>query len=201
MANSTAARSIGLFSYPEYQDYVERSRSFSAIATYETPLVGLAASRADQPRVVMGMLVSGNFFSLLQVKPAVGRGFLPEEDSVPGRDAVAVISHRLWQRDFGGKADVIGREVLIDGRVFTIIGVTREDFRGVEQYVQPEIYFPRMMVEQVLQTDSGTDALTNRSARSARILARLQPRVTVEQARDEIGRIATQLEALGHGRP
>ena len=120
--------------------------------------------------MVMGMLVSGNFFSLLQVKPAVGRGFLPEEDSVPGRDAVAVISHRVWQRDFGGRSEAIGGQALINSHAFTIIGVAPEDFRGVEQYVQPEIYFPRMMVEQVLQTDSGTDALTNRSARSARIL-------------------------------
>jgi predicted permease len=194
MTNSTAARSIGQFSYPEYQDYVARNRSFSAIATYETPLVALALNRADAPRVAMAMPVSGNFFSMLRVNPAVGRGFRPEEDSVPARDSVAVISHTLWQRDFAGSPDIIGREAVINGHVFTIIGVTPEDFHGVEQYVQPEIYFPRMMIQQVLQTRGEAAALMDRSRRSAQLLARLKPGVTVAQAKQDIEQIASRLE-------
>src|SRR5262249_3516516 len=98
LKNSTATNSI-YFSYPESRDYVERSQSFS-VATSEMTLVGVASKPGGQPRVTLAMLVSGNFFSMLQVKPAAGRGFLPEEDTVPGRDAVAVISHAEWQRDF-----------------------------------------------------------------------------------------------------
>ena len=140
LTNSTPANSIG-FSYPESRDYVERSQSFSGIAAYEVTLVGLAPKTGDQPRVTLAMLVSGNFFSTLQVKPAAGRGFLPEEDTVPGRDAVAVISHAEWQRDFGGAADVVGRAVGINGHIFTIVGVAPEQFAGIDRVIEPGSIF------------------------------------------------------------
>src|SRR5436189_3548813 len=111
---------------------------------------------------------------MLQVQPAVGRGFLPEEDSVPGRDAVAVISHKVWQLDFAGDADVIGRKVAINGHAFTIVGVAPEGFHGLEHFVQSDIYFPRMMIQQVLQGATDAPALTDRSARSVRLFARLK---------------------------
>src|SRR5205823_7523038 len=131
IANFTSGSSDGGFSYPEYRDYVERSQSFSGIVAYQYATVGLASNPADQPRRTTAMLVSGNFFSILQVKPALGRGFLPEEDSVPGRDAVAVISHTAWQRNFEGATNVVGRAVAINGHTFTIIGVAPEEFLGV----------------------------------------------------------------------
>src|SRR5262249_61849936 len=100
--------------------YTERSQSFSGIVTYQYVTVALAPNLRDQPRVSLAALVSGNFFSTLQVKPAVGRAFLPEEDSVPGRDAVAVLSHAAWRRDFGSARDVVGRAVAVNGRAFTV---------------------------------------------------------------------------------
>jgi putative ABC transport system permease protein len=192
IANSTPERLETAFSYLEYQDYVERNHSFSGIATYETPLVGLAASATQQPRMTLGMPVSGNLFSMLQVNPVIGRGFLPEEDSVPGRDAVAIITYNVWQKDFSGSTDVIGREVRINGYAFTVIGVAPKSFTGVEHYVQPDVYFPRMMIHPVL--DSGANIVADRSTRSARLFARLKPGVTMTQANDDIARIARQLE-------
>jgi predicted permease len=192
IGNSTPDRTVTSLSYPEYQDYVERSQSFTGITTYETPLVSFAPNLTDQPHATVGMPVSGNAFSMLEVTPALGRGFLPEEDSVPGRDAVAVISYKVWQRDFAGRADVIGREVAINGHPLKIVGVAPEWFHGLEHFVQPEIYFPRMMVQSVLMT-----SLTDRTNRTVRLFARLKPGVSIEQANDEIGRIAGQL-ALEH---
>jgi len=193
ITNSTPASSDGGFSYPEYRDYVERSQSFSGIVTYGNIAVGLAPSAADQPRVTLATLVSGNFFSTLQVKPALGRGFLKEEDSVPGRDAVAVISHTAWQRDFGGAPDVIGRAVAINGHPFTIIGVAPEEFLGVQPFIEPGIYIPRMMIQQAYM-GLDTSSLTNRSVRHVGLIARLKPGVTVEQAKEDIGPISRQLE-------
>jgi predicted permease len=192
MANSTPARLEVAFSYPEYQDYVERNHSFSGIVSYETPLVGFALSPTQQPRMTLGMPVSWNLFSVLQVNPVIGRGFLPEEDSVPGRDAVAIISYDVWQRDFSGSTDVIGREVRINGYVFKVVGVAPKSFTGVEHYVQPAVYFPRMMIHPVL--GSGPNILADRSTRSARLFARLRPGVTPRQANNDIARIARQLE-------
>ncbi len=192
LRNSTPANSIG-FSHPESGDYVERSRSFSGIATYEMTLVGLAPKTGDQPRVTLAMLVSGNFFSMLQVKPAAGRGFLPQEDTVPGRDAVAVISHAEWQRDFGAAADVVGHAVAINGHIFTIVGVAPEEFVGIDPVIEPGIYIPRMMMQQADITLDISN-LTNRSVRSINLIARLKPRVTVAQAKADIERISKQLE-------
>ena len=192
LRNSTPANSIN-FSYPESGDYVERSRSFSGTATYEMTLVGLAPKTGDQPRVTLAMLVSGNFFSMLQVKPAAGRGFLPQEDTVPGRDAVAVISHAEWQRDFGAAADVVGHAVAINGHIFTIVGVAPEEFAGIDPVIEPGIYIPRMMMQQADVTLDISN-LTNRSVRSINLIARLKPRVTVAQAKADIERISKQLE-------
>lgn len=136
IANSTPEHLEAAFSYPEYQDYVDRSHSFSGIASYETPLVAFAAGPTQQPRMVLGMPVSGNLFSILQVTPVIGRGFLPEEDSVPGRDAVVVISYDVWQQDFSGSTDVIDREVRINGHLFNVIGVAPKSFSGVELRIE-----------------------------------------------------------------
>jgi len=192
IANSTPERLDAGFSYPEYQDYLAQSKSFTGIASYETPLVGFATNPTQQPRMTVGMPVSGNLFSMLQVNPVVGRGFVPEEDSVPGRDAVAIISYKVWQRDFGGNTDIIGREVRVNGYSLRIVGVAPEFFPGVEHYVQPDVYFPRMIIYPVME--SSANVLANRSTRSARIFARLRPGVTVKQANDEVERIARQLE-------
>jgi predicted permease len=143
-------------------------------------------------RVGLAGLVSGNFFSTMKIKPLIGRGFLPEEDSVPGRDAVALLSYSEWQRDFGGTPDVLGRAITVKGHPFTIIGVTPEQFVGVQPVIEPELYIPRLFLAEGY---SGQDSssLTNRADRSANLLARLKPDVTVEQANEEVGRISSQL--------
>src|SRR5262245_42075976 len=192
ITNSTPTTRFGNFSYPEYQDYLERAQSFIGIVTYQYVTEGLAAKPGDEPRVTGATLVSGNFFSTLEVKPVLGRGLLPD-DSFPGKDAVAVISYREWQRDFGGRADVIGRVVHINSHPITIIGVAPEEFRGVDRVIEPEIYIPHTTVQQGYM-GLDTTSLTNRSARFARLLARLKPGVTIQQANEDVGRIASQLE-------
>jgi putative ABC transport system permease protein len=192
IANSTSESLDESFSYAEYQDYVEHGQSFAGIASYQTPLIAFAANPKDQPRAAVGMPVSGNFFSMLEVNPILGRGFLPEEDAVPGRNAVAVISYKVWQRDFAGNTDVIGQEIRINGHSLKIVGVTPESFTGVEQYVQPDVYFPRMMTYPILEPSA--NVLTDRSMRFARLYARLKPGRTVQQANEDVARIASQLE-------
>src|SRR5437867_7166180 len=194
ITNSTPAGPIGSFSYPEYRDYVERSRSFSGIVTYQNATIGFSVKPGDEPRVILATLVSGNFFSTLQVKPIVGRGFVSEEDSAAGRNTVAILSYAEWQRDFGGAVDVVGRVVTINGHAFTIIAVAPREFTGVQPFIQPAIYLPRAVMEEPYM---GLDSswLTNRANRFMNLLARLKPPVTVEQAKADVGRIASQLEA------
>ena len=87
-------------------------------------------------------MVSGNYFSLFDVKPALGRAFLPEEDRAVGKAPVAVISYDLWKRDFNGDPTAIGSSIKLNNRVYTIIGVAARSFTGFDLSYRPEIFVP-----------------------------------------------------------
>ena len=93
----------------------------------------------------MGMLVSGNLFPLMGVEPTIGRGFRPDEDQVPGRDAVVVLGRRLWEDELGSDPAVLGRRVRINGNELTVIGVAPAEFTGLDQFVRSDFFVPLMM--------------------------------------------------------
>jgi predicted permease len=131
------------FSYPEFEHLRDRSSSFSALSVEaqiaQLHLVG------DDTEEVRGEFVSGGYFDLLGVQPAIGRGFLPDEDKVRNRDAVAVISADLWKAHFHGNTAVVGREIRINGISLTVIGVAPEGFYGDMTGQPVEIWIPSMM--------------------------------------------------------
>ena len=188
----TQSNPVGRLSYPEIDDIEARAQSFEGMATAKIAPFGFARSRDEQPRVSIGFLVNGDFFRTLGVTPALGRGFTAAEDRIAGRSAVAVISDAMWRREFGGRGDVIGQTLRLNGIEFTIVGVTPPSFAGVNQFVQPALYVPRAMIREA--TGAAADALTDRTARSVEVFARLKPGVSIEQARDEMRRVAATLE-------
>src|SRR5205807_10517378 len=97
-------------------------------------------------REATGAVVSANYFSLLGVKPLLGRFFGAAEDTVPDRDFVAVISYGLWQRRFAGDPAIVGKQIRINGTPFSIIGVTSEEFRGALMGMPNEMWIPTMML-------------------------------------------------------
>ncbi len=114
------------FCYPIYRAYREANSCFTGLIAYRPLSLNVAADeRAER---IEGMVISGNYFSVLGVTPAVGRTFLPEEDQTPGTHPVAVISHRLWRQRFGGDSAVIGRTMNINAQTFSIIGVAPPEF-------------------------------------------------------------------------
>ncbi len=125
------------------------------------------------------------------MEPTLGRGFLPEEDDVAS--AVAVISHRVWERDFQRAADVIGRRVLLSGASFTIVGVAPERFTGTELYFHPDIFVPLSALRSVYPS-LPADALNDRSDRMLTVLGRLPSGVPSIQATSEFAGIAGDLE-------
>jgi macrolide transport system ATP-binding/permease protein len=90
-------------SYPDYADIRDRSQSFDGLVAFASERVGLSVSPKAAPELRIATLVSGNFFRVLGVEPQLGRGFPPQEDQVPGRDRVAVLSYGLWQQDLNRK--------------------------------------------------------------------------------------------------
>ena len=182
------------FSYLEYRDIRDRVTSYDGVIAH-TALVSLGFSpdRATTPVIKGGLLVSGNYFSVLGVEPTVGRGFREEEDSVPGRDAVTVLSADFWKRDFGGDPSVVGRIVRLNGKDFTIIGVAPERFTGLYIFDRPDFYIPLAMAK-AFSTDSVKDFFVDPTDRELTVKGRLKAGVSLRQAQNEIAVLARDLE-------
>src|SRR5215471_5512689 len=187
----TQSTAIGGISYPDFDDLRKRMPVFDGLTTVQE--LGAAVTTYDrtQSRITFGLLVSSDFFHTMRLQPVIGRAFLPQEDETPGRDAVAMISYGLWQRDFGGRPDVIGKTIQVNRTDLTIIGVVPQRFTGTNPFIHPEFYAPRMMAHSL--DDPGVHPLTDRSQRKAEVYGRLKPGVSTRQAREEVARIASQL--------
>ncbi len=175
-------------SYPNYLDFRDHNEVLSGLLAYRFSAMSL--SRNGNNEKVWGYLVSGNYFDALGVKPAVGRGFLPEEDKTRLSHPVAVISHSLWQTRFGGDPSVVDRDALINGRKFKIIGVAPAGFKGTEVIYTPEVYVPFAMQKWIEPENEYLDA---RNVQNIFLVGRLKPGVTRAQAEASLNLFAAQL--------
>ncbi|HEX7315085.1 MAG TPA: ABC transporter permease [Pyrinomonadaceae bacterium] len=177
---------------PNFNDWRTQARSFEGVAAFG--YAGGTITEGDrEPERVSGMSTSANFFQVVGVAPALGRGFLPEEEAT-GKNRVVVISHGLWQRRFGGDPQVIGRQINITGNVHTIVGVAPANFKTpVPGPRPPDIWYPF-----ALRLDEST-----RRGDFLNVFARLKEGATVEQARAEMvaltARLAEQYPAANAG--
>ena len=166
------------FSYPLYKGMRDQNEVLSGLLAYSP--VSLSFSSGDQPELIDGELVSGNYFSLLGVKPAVGRLFHPEDDQTPGAHPVAVLSYGLWQRRLGGDPDVIGKTLKLNRYDYTVVGVAPEGFTGIYIGSPAEIWVPLMMQQ---QAESRYGALLDKpDAGWLYMLGRLKKGITLAQS-------------------
>jgi predicted permease len=180
-------------SYRDYVDIRDRSKSFEGLAAFTYLTAGFTADPKSAPKLKMGMLASGNLFTLMGVEPTFGRGFTPEEDQVPGRDAVVVLGRSLWEQELGSDPAVLGRRVRINGNELTVIGVASAEFTGLDQYVRSDFFVPLMMSPR-LSSDPKRGSLEARDARTLELKGRLKRGVTQAAAQAELTTIATDLE-------
>jgi putative ABC transport system permease protein len=169
-------------------DWREQASSFEGVAAFYDQRFGLTGS--GEPEEVAGQAATSNLFQLLGTQPALGRTLLPGDGAANGQ-SVAVISHGLWQRRFGGTPDVLGKTVVLDGNSATVVGVMPPDFRWFikENSLSgkpAEIWVPLELPEQLR---------TGRRGRYLSAVARLKPGVSIEQARTEMDTVAARLEA------
>ena len=196
--NGSRADPYSVSSYPDYIDYRDKNEVFSDLLTYSG--ITMSARSDDQTDLISGSIVSGNFFDVLGLRAALGRTFSPEEDKTPNTHPVAVISHGLWERRFGSNPNVIGQQLTLNGHDFSIIGVTGAGFNGPEVLETNDIYVPMMMQALVrpprggFSGDMNPDLLGRRGSRWLRIIGRLKPGVSIEQAQAAITTIAAGLE-------
>jgi predicted permease len=177
------------FSYPEFVDFRKQADSFADLFGYTIGLRGVSAdNRADQ---VLGAFVTGNYFSVLGVKPALGRLIQPSEEDQPGEQPVVVLGYSYWQKRFGGNANVIGKQLRVDGQSASIIGVAPRGFSGTQLLVENDIYIP--VSSRAIFGQAAGSALTDRTARIMNVLGRLKPGVSFAQAQSSVNVIAARL--------
>jgi predicted permease len=184
--------SYSFLSYPDFEDFRKKSNSFAGLTASQYSPLGFAPDQTAQPQMKFGALVSGNFFDVLGVRPDLGRGFRPDEDKVPGRDAVVVLSHVLWETEFASNPGVVGRSIFLNGLSFRVVGVAPESFTGPNAWVRADLYVPLAM-QPALAGGSGQSELEMRGHRELMVLGRLKPGVRMGQAAAEAGVIGQQL--------
>jgi len=183
----------GGLSYANYVDLRERNQSLSGLLVWSLTSAGVssAASGASaRAEVAWGELVSANYFDVLGVKPALGRGFLPEEERTQNTRPVVVISHSLWRRQFNSDAAIVGKTIYLNGAPFTVVGVAPATFKGLKFAFRQAFWAPLMMSATL---GAGRDWETTRGWAKFNALGRLKPGVTMAQAEADLNRIAEDL--------
>jgi putative ABC transport system permease protein len=179
-------------SYPDFEDFRRDSKSFAGLAAFDTIIASFAPDKNASSDSKLGYQVSADFFQVLEVAPQLGRSFTTEESEVPGLDPVVVLSHDLWQNEFGRASSIIGRRVVLNNVPFTVVGVAPESFTGLDQFVRPEFYIPEAMGSRLYA--SSEVERTNRGAREFLVKGRLKPGVTIAAAAHEASALAKSLE-------
>ena len=140
------SRRSDLFAFQDYSYIRDHNQSFSdVLAVFEEERFLLGENRLNSdPEEILGNFVSENYFAMLGGSTHLGRSFTTEENSVPGRDAVVVLSHGFWQRRFGSDAQLVGSSIKLNGKSFTVVGITHPEFVGLRREM-PDIWLPLAM--------------------------------------------------------
>jgi len=171
----------GIASPAEFLDWRDMSRSFEELSAWRTWFYNLTGG--SQPEQVWGVHASGNFFRLLGVAPILGRDFAAEEER-PGREQVVIISYGLWQRQYGGDANIVGRNILVDDKPYSVIGVLPRGFTLFGTSRQFDLWMPFAFDR----------AQLDRKDHSVIVFGRLRKEITPAVARAEMQTIFAQLK-------
>jgi len=191
LVNAGAGQIGGGYAYPVYAHFRDHSKSFEALAAHYSTAPLQVADGGDS-QMMNGAVVSANYFSMLGINPLLGRFFAPEEDAVPDRDRVVVISHGMWQSRFGGDPAALGKELRLNGSPFMIIGVAPKDFEGVSPGYPNDMWIPTMMLRLGYRW---CDALTDLGCGPLGVTGRLAPNRALPDAQAELATLLSQFAA------
>src|ERR1700720_4424895 len=169
--------SWNLMSYPICRDLDQQKHFFEGVFCRALTTVNL--STGDDYRPAIAEIVSGNYFPVLGVEPAVGRVLTHDDDGTPNTNPVAVLSYDFWEKQLGGAPDVVGRKVLVNRHPMTIIGVAASTFKGIDVGEVPSIWIPASMSAQAIP---GFNDLLDHRTRWMQVLGRLNQGVKVQEA-------------------
>src|ERR1051326_4197185 len=167
-----------LMSYPICRDLQEQKEFFDGVFCRAAVTVNFSTGR--EPRLTAAELVSGSYFSVLGVRPVLGRLLMSEDDQVPGSSPVVVLSYDFWQHQFGGAQDIVGRKALVNQYPMTVIGVAAPTFHGIDVGEVPSVWIPAVMSAQAIP---GFETMLDRRTRWMQILGRLKQNVSLAEAK------------------
>ncbi len=165
-------------SYPMYHEIRDKNPVFSGMFCTYPATVG--ASFEGRTELIGADFVSGNYFPVLGIGAAAGRVFTASDDLIQGGHPLAVLSYGYWRSRFGGARDIVGKQIVVNGRALTIIGVSQAGFDGVEPGRAPQIRIPITMKDEMPRSDFSR--LNNKRFRWIEVFGRMKPGVAIEQA-------------------
>jgi len=188
VVSTSQAERYARLSYPDYIDFRDHAKTLSGIVGYKNIAIGFNPNPDAPAKIMLGLAVTPNFFDVLGVRPALGRGFRADED----REPVVIISDSTWDSQFGRDPSVIGRSVKLSKVDFTIIGVAPASFPGIDRYVHESMYVPEGVTPRFVPDEK--DLLGHRERLNLSVYGRLQPGHTASEAQAELQTIARNLE-------
>ena len=174
-------------SWLEYRDLRAGQRGFRDLMAFRMVPVNVGEPNATTRG--SGLLVSGNYFDVLGLRPALGRLLQPANVVDPGRDPVVVISYEYWQRRFAGSPAVAGQPIRVNDRVLTIVGVAPRGFQGTKVGLYFDFWLPATLAPDLF----GSSELDDRGSRDYSVMGVLQPAATQADAQRSIDRVMSQL--------
>lgn len=166
-----------MFSYPMYRDLRDRNVAFSGLLARFPTAVSLSGQGTTE--LANAELVSGNYFEVLGVQPALGRVFNPGDETAPGANPLVVLSFGYWTRHFGSDPGILGRQIIANGTSLTVVGVSRAGFTGIQLGQLPDLFIPITMKPEMTPNWNGLD---DRSDHWIAMLGRMKPRFTASQS-------------------
>jgi predicted permease len=177
-------------SNPDYLEYRGQSDVFQDLAA-----VGERGAILDvngEAESIMAWHVSGNYFSMLGVDTQIGRPLSEEDDSLLATEGTVVISHNLWHRHFGGRSDILGQPIRLNGRSLTVVGVAPIEFRGLDRFLDVSVWIP---LNQRPLIGGDRNELEVRRRQWLTLVGRLRPDVSLEEAQAQVTTITERLSA------
>jgi predicted permease len=181
-------------SYRDYADLRDHNRSFSSLIAYTSWSADLTGN--GKPQRVRPTLATANYFDALGVRPILGRGFLPAEETKPDGAPVAVLSYRLWQKSFGRDPLIVGKTIHLNKEPYQVVGVAPATFQGAQSGLRVDLWVPVMMGPQLIDSSgvgNPNGILSDRGSHWMMTIGHLKPGVTREQAEAEINTLYGQI--------
>lgn len=178
------------FSYPDYQFYRDHNQVFSSLVAFSSDPNQVSWTQKSGSSLIYAGMVTANYFPTLGVRPILGRGFMPDEDTNPENNPVLVLSYKFWRERLGADPAILGKTLTLNTHAFTVVGIAPENFEDLRPEFETDVWAPISMQKELMP---GLDLLSQRDAYWIFTVGRLKPGVTFAQAQANLGVVANQL--------